>query len=434
LALRQAGFALCGGGDQLALSNDSVQLDPSRTQSQALPRPTLRQRFANISVLGGAIVLLLAASAIVQAIGYVSSGLAMPDALTAAPALLGIILSLPTVLGNAPVRRWSGFAISFGVTLLVYLIAVAYSGFTVAGFKAVLQIALAVGCIFIGFATGLQERSRRFIDRAIVITCIALSLFLILVLLMFPHGDFRPKNIIGSELMYLALLLVAARFDYTGKLSSIRLLAFFLIGAGLVAGHRTVFGLGVGAFVLDKLLPRFRSSFIHRSVILATCGLSVFIVFMYLNIDSLPIFSVWNRLAQEYSGRQVSSGRQLLWPSIWEQIQRAPIFGHGFSLAASQITGQNLSTHNAFFMILLQVGWVGLIPVLCMLYALVAKGLSGDYTQWRTLFTITMVIVIINSTFETELIQNNFRVSVLLWLALGFIYSRIRFARVPAIQ
>jgi hypothetical protein len=45
-----------------------------------------------------------------------------------------------------------------------------------------------------------------------------------------------------------------------------------------------------------------------------------------------------------------------------------------------------------------------------------------------------MVIVIINSTFETELIQNNFRVSVLLWLALGFIYSRIRFARVTAIQ
>jgi O-antigen ligase len=155
---------------------------------------------------------------------------------------------------------------------------------------------------------------------------------------------------------------------------------------------------------------------------------------MYLNINSLPIFVAWNQLAQEYSGRQVSSGRQLLWPSIWEEIQRAPIFGHGFSLASSQITGRNLSTHNAFFMILLQVGVVGLIPILCMLYALTSKGLSGEYTHWRTLFTITMVIVIINSTLETELIQNNFRISVLLWFALGFIYSRIRFARAPAIQ
>jgi len=385
-------------------------------------------------VLSGAIVLLLAASAAVQAIGYVSSGLAMPDALTAAPALLAIILSLPTVLKHAPVSRWSGFAFWFGVTLLVYLIAVAYSGFTLEGFKTVLQIALAVGCIFIGFATGLQERSRRFVDVAIVITCIALSLFLIAVLLVFPHGDFRPKNIIGSELIYLALLLVAARYDYTGKLTSIRLLAWLLIGAGLVAGHRTVAVLGAAVFILDKLLPRFRTAFIHWSVVLASCGLSVFIVFMYLNIDTLPIFISWNQLAQEYSGRQVSSGRQLIWPSIWQEIQRSPIFGHGFSLAASQITGQNLSTHNAFFMILLQVGWVGLIPVLCMLYALVSKGLSGEYTHWRTLFTITMVIVIINSTFETELIQNNFRVSVLLWLALGFIYSRIRFARVTAIQ
>jgi hypothetical protein len=85
-------------------------------------------------------------------------------------------------------------------------------------------------------------------------------------------------------------------------------------------------------------------------------------------------------------------------------------------------------------MILLQVGWVGLVPVLCILFALAWTGTSGRYTHWRTLFTIALVIVIINSTFETELIQNNLRVSVLLWLALGFIYSRIRFAKAPGVQ
>jgi O-antigen ligase len=375
--------------------------------------------------------LLLIASAVVQAIGYVSAGLAMPDAVTAAPAFLGILMALPSLIRLAPLHRWAGFAISFGLTVIVYLCVLTRDGFSSDGLKTVLQIVLAIGCIFIGFATGLEERSRKFIDGAIVLTGFLLSLFLIGVVVVVPHGDFRPKNIIGSELMYLGLLMVAARFDYTAKLSSIRLLAPLLVVDGLAAGHRTVAGIGAVVFVLDRLLPHLKLPFFHRAVFMLACGVSIFTVFMYLNIDSLPIFKVWNQVVLEHTGRQVASGRQLIWPSIWEEIQRAPVFGHGFSIEASQITGMNLSTHNGFLMILLQVGWVGLIPVLCMLYAIESGGLSGEYTHWRMLLTITLVIVIINSTFETELIQNNFRVAALLWFSLGFIYSRIRLARTP---
>jgi O-antigen ligase len=394
-------------------------------------RSNTRQGFASIGVLAGAVILLMIASAVVQAIGYVSSGLAMPDAVTAAPALLGIILALPSVIRLAPLRHWSGFAISFGLTGVVYLCALARDGFSIDGLKTVLQIVLAIGCIFIGFATGLEDRSRRFLDTAIVVFGILLSLFLIAVVIVVPHGDTRPKNIIGSELMYLALLMVAARFDYTGKLSSVRLLAPLLIVDGLAAGHRTVAGIGAVIFVLDRLLPHLRSAVFHAATVLTACGVSVFTMFMYLNMDSLPVFQEWNQIALEHTGRQVASGRQLIWPSIWAEIQRAPIFGHGFSLAASQITGMNLSTHNGFLMILLQVGWLGLIPVLCMLYAITSAGLAGQYTHWRMLLTMTVVIVIINSTFETELIQNNFRVAALLWFSLGFVYSRIRLARSP---
>ena len=72
----------------MALSTMNVPVD-SRVEPG---RSNTRQGFASIGVLAGAVILLMIASAVVQAIGYVSSGLAMPDAVTAAPALLGIIL------------------------------------------------------------------------------------------------------------------------------------------------------------------------------------------------------------------------------------------------------------------------------------------------------------------------------------------------------
>lgn len=388
--------------------------------ASTIKAPSRRQ----LTLASIATCMLIVVSVVAQAGAYFT-GLNLPDLLTAGPTLLALLFVLPAILRAHPMKGWGAFLAAFGLCLLVYLMATADDNSGGEGIRTVASIVLAVACSFVGFCTGLDRRSRRIGNWAIIIVCMLSSLGLIALIIVKPATDDMPKNIIGGELMYLAVLAVAARLDLTGKKRSIMILGPLLAIEGLITGHRVLLGLGATTFVADKLLPWQRSRLVHRTAILIAAVVSVLIVLMYLYSNSLPSFEAWNLFVQAKTGRQITSGRQLIWPLVVQQISKHPFTGNGFAITSEQITGTNFSTHNSFLMILLQVGWLGLIPILILLATIALKGTSGKYTHWRTLFTILMVLVIIHCTFETVLIQNNFRISSLIWLSLGYICARI---------
>ena len=385
-----------------------------------LKTPSRRQ----LTLAGIATCMIIIVSAVMQAGAYFT-GLNIPDLLTAGPTIIALLFVLPSILKAHPMKGWGAFLGAFGLCLVVYFLAAAGDEMSGDGLRTLASIALAISCSFVGFCTGLDRGNRQFSNWSIIIVCILSSLGLIALIIAKPATDDMPKNIIGGELMYLAVLAVAARLDLTGKKRSIMILAPLLAIEGLITGHRVLLGLGAATFVADKLLPWQRSKLIHRIAILIAASISVLIVLMYLYSNSLPSFESWNLFVQAKTGRQITSGRQLIWPLVVQQIMRHPYTGSGFAITSEQITGTNFSTHNSFLMILLQVGWVGFIAVLILLATVILKGTSGKYTHWRTLFTILMVLVMIHCTFETVLIQNNFRISSLIWLSLGYICARI---------
>lgn len=391
-------------------------------QQSALPTRSRRE----VTLVGIAVVMIIVVSVLAQSAAYITGGLlTLPDLVAAAPTAIALLFIFPTLLSRHPLKGWGTFIAAVGLTLTVYLLASAVDGFSGESLRTIAQIILAIGCALVGFSTGVESRSKQTLDRLIVWTCLLCSLGMLGMMLISPAADELKKNLIGGELMYLAVLGVAARLDQTGRTKTIWILGPVLLVEGIVTGHRVVAGLGAVALVADKILPYVKAKFLHRGAILAAGAVSVLSVLMYLYADSLPSFIDWNLYVQAKTGRQITSGRQLIWPPVVGQIMQRPWFGHGFSITAAQITGFEFSTHNAFLMVLLQVGWLGLIPVILILASLAWKGTGGKYTPWRTMLTITLVIVIINNTFETELIQNNYRIAAMIWLSLGFICARI---------
>jgi O-antigen ligase len=389
------------------------------------PLERSRSRPRSQPAIGVAVVLILASSAMTQTYIYMKGGVLVPDLISAIPVAFAAAIALPAIFSTDFLKHWGTPVVSIFLAILFYLGAALADSAAVDGLRTVAQVILTISCFFIGFSTLSDERHRGFVDKAIFVSCLVLSLILIAAIIVAPTTSLYVKNSVGGELLYLAIIGVAARYDFTGNRKSLWVLAPALIIAGLVTRQRTVAGLGAVIFALQIFLNWTKSKFAHRLVLFLAGAVSVFMVYLYLNTYTLPWFKEWNLYVEAKTGRQITSGRQLIWPAVFHEIMHKPIFGHGFSAAASQFTGETLSTHNAFLMVLLQVGFAGLLFIVGVLVTMGWRGTGGEYTPWRTLFTVTLFAVIINNTFETELIQNNFRISALLWLALGYISSRI---------
>jgi O-antigen ligase len=372
-----------------------------------------------------AAVIVISASVGFQVISYFF-GILLPGLLTAAPTIVAVILVCPYLFKAAPVRYWRGPIFALVVTTVVYVVSIMARHFPASGFRTLVEIELALSCSFIGFAAGLDQERRRNVAKILFFTCTVYYLGILALAGAYHNRTDMAKNLLGGELLYLSVLITGCRMELTGKVKSLRLLVPLLVIAALVSGERAIVGFALAAWFLLLLLPKTRSRFSHRAALITAAVIAFGIVFFYLNIDNFVNFSYWNDLMQRASGRQITSGRQILWPAAWALIRPSPWTGRGFDISMVQVTGMGASVTNAFLTVLLQVGWLGLLPLLMMLWSISARATAGRrYTPWRTYFTILMVIVLLHNTFEADLVQNNFRVASLLWLCIGFACSRI---------
>lgn len=141
------------------------------------------------------------------------------------------------------------------------------------------------------------------------------------------------------------------------------------------------------------------------------------VMFFYTNIESSTHLSSVNDFFIRVTDRPALSGRQILWPAIVSAISESPWLGMGAGVLPSDIINTDLSAHNYYLQVTLQVGLLGL-----------SLAIGCTYCIWRRLFTIhsssassifaatTLIIFLLHNASEVIMFQNALRVSIPAWL------------------
>lgn len=379
------------------------------------------------------ILLLMTVSAIGQGVAYVT-GLVLPDALASTVAICAILLSTPSMIDDRLYAAWPKTVLLMAALVVYYVVQFIWSGGSVAALSVLTQVGLSLCFLLVGLS---RQRGTTRMQHQAVIVC-ALLLWAGLALMMLVVGVYSitaPKNIVGGIMMYLALIIGIERIRTRGGTAPLYQACILVIAGGLVTGHRlsTIVGL-LGMFIVVMTVQR-RGRIARWMVLYSAAFLASFSIYMYLNYQNLGWFGDFNMLFQEYSGRQILSGRQSIWNEIIRYtVERDPIFGTGLETNERDFLGSALAASSSFILMFLQTGWLGIILMVLLLLAVSMESLRTSNRIAGTAATLMTFSVVLHASYETVLIQNNFRISVLLWLAVGLAGAATRSDQLTAVS
>lgn len=95
--------------------------------------------------------------------------------------------------------------------------------------------------------------------------------------------------------------------------------------------------------------------------------MAMFFMF-YVKLEENPYLVDLNNFAYERTGRLLQSGRDKIWPDLYDLIQERIFFGFGVDALPSEYIDTNLSAHNYYLQLMLQMGFFGLILALWFIF------------------------------------------------------------------
>lgn len=128
-----------------------------------------------------------------------------------------------------------------------------------------------------------------------------------------------------------------------------------------------------------------------------------------------------NILSRKIFNKNLFSGRQQLWTILFNYIKKAPFCGYGLGTTPSRFMNTTRSSHNLYLQTAIQIGLVGLVILLFLLYKLCCS-LNVDY-QINIYICSFLMASMIHDTFEVSLTQNNWPQGFFLWLVLGMAFK-----------
>jgi O-antigen ligase len=126
-------------------------------------------------------------------------------------------------------------------------------------------------------------------------------------------------------------------------------------------------------------------------------------------------------LSRLYTGKNFFSGRQVLWADILNKIGENPIWGYGPATRPSNlnIIDTGLSAHNYYLQMTLQVGILGTIIFLLLLFSIWNYLYIAKYNNTIRIVASLIISMFIYQLFEVAFTQNILAVAMLQWFIIG---------------
>lgn len=234
-------------------------------------------------------------------------------------------------------------------------------------------------------------------------------------------SDAVAKNTIGGLATYPLLLAGSLAVTASNRPTLAGCIFLLAVAAvGLILGHRTILAIASASALLFVFLRIAPSRIISWFVILGLAGSVSLLIAFYAGIGDLDIRSL-NQVFVDLTGRNATSGRQVIWPIILNATAQSPWFGIGSGATFSQLyPDKDWSAHSYFLQTYMQTGFVGVALLIALLF-LVWKNLPPvKQVDPLSCYALCLFcVVIIHSALEVFLMQTNIAIGAGAWMALG---------------
>ncbi|KPG86838.1 O-antigen ligase family protein [Staphylococcus hominis] len=229
-----------------------------------------------------------------------------------------------------------------------------------------------------------------------------------------------PNSNILGPFMFIAIYFILLRIFTTKK----RLIPYIFLLIALV--------ILLASDTRSVLLSIFIGAIIYFiwNTIVKNKGLSIFlfiliivsfgsIVFVY---PKLPNWSQYGKLEAwmlEHTGKSIMSGRADIWGRLNNLIDLRPIFGFGPNTVATDVIGREASSHNLYINMALQIGYLGLLIFILILFTIFMSYVSKGSNRLVKLSAAAFIAILAHQLFEITLVQNQLSIGLLQWLVIA---------------
>jgi O-antigen ligase len=233
-------------------------------------------------------------------------------------------------------------------------------------------------------------------------------------------------RMVGLNLL-LSILLYQIAASRLAK--SVLLFAAVLSGVGAVVplSRGNWYALAFSIIVLATIsVIKGRRQFTGKQILLWLCiGCVVFFFLDALIFTEHGIAKLTSRFQSAYTFSDSASGRFDIWQAGWKLFSEAPLLGHGFDSFAEKNPYFNKPAHNAYVLISVENGLIGLFLFVLILGSLVRKlwnlfwqrGANPFAVAWGTaLFTFLAIASMVDSAVDRKY----------LWYVFGLIALLLR--------
>lgn len=320
--------------------------------------------------------------------------------------------------------------------LLVLLVLYAASlGFTaadiIAGLGNLLQLLVVMGTLLVFYFSGRAGYG------SVLISCsfryLAPLTLMAAVIALFMGGG--RQSLGWSNTNSLGMLGVTTFFYMMAYLCTRRvnpLFTFVILAAPILVvyfslSRTSLLALIVGSLVyfIWPVLSRSRLAFL--AFLLGFICLSGVVVYILTSTGSA--IRQLNADVYALTGKNLLSGRDVLWPTIIELIQDRLWFGWGAGVTPSMISATTLSSHNLYLQITLQVGVVGLFFLISIFMSLgnsLWRARSSKYVKVGVAYFFGILMI---QNFEVTLTQNNMAFGLPFWAFVGLCLGDFAYAQ-----
>ncbi|MEA9601198.1 O-antigen ligase family protein [Polynucleobacter sp. MG-28-Ekke-A2] len=282
-----------------------------------------------------------------------------------------------------------------------------------------LQLISVVSILHIGyvFGSGLDGDYEIVVYRKIFLLTIFFVSAIFFLISIFG-SDFKNKNPYGAWLA-IAGLISLGNFN---KKKSIGVFAIILLLMLVNSGSRTALISFSGGLFVYYIWPYLCA---RRNLYWAVLLSSFILSYLIINFTFTSLGQIWNLnlISQDLSGKNFNSGRDIIWPVAWELIVEKPWLGRGGGIQLSHLSDFDLSTHNFYLQILLQVGFVGLTFVVLFFLSLWQKFWEARYSSYIRSAASIFFAMLLSQNFEVFILQGNIAVSWPMWMFVGLAFG-----------
>ncbi|MDC3411829.1 O-antigen ligase family protein [Terrihalobacillus insolitus] len=276
--------------------------------------------------------------------------------------------------------------------------------------------------------------------QGLIILASGLSIFILVVFRHWVYQDFRTGNFRSyitnpnglGIILYCSIFFTSLAALYSKAIGKVIFATISAIGFILIiaTSSRSVY-LTLLAFVIFYFILKFRIEW-FKKLFLPILLVNLTFPIIYILISKGPIAQIVSNLFVNIFTQTIFSGREIIWePVIENGILKSPFLGNGYGTMPWDISEVNLTTHNVYLQVLLEVGMFGLF-VFCMIlfyiWRLLKDNLHTIAGQFSACYLLALLLYI---NFELTLFPNSpsfATIGIFQWLGvtigINFVESR----------